>query len=191
MYDNYQMAVSMVQQIQISFKRDNCPNVDMLTNIRLGYQSRPRSSQSSASSSVTSSVAAAVSSTPASKQKRTTLEKIRTRGMRLRQTLPSTMVRRKRDGGRPMSPFHLLRRRPRTISSCQICERNIQVLPLSNSCVHHFKLTMRCYISCCTSKCIGQSPETLLTSTNKLLNIVLIYKYLSDPSPIIGLSLAD
>ena len=172
MYDNYQMAVSMVQQIQISFKRYNWPNVDMLTNIRLGYQSRPRSSQSSASSSVTSSVAAAVSSTPASKQKRTTLEKIRTRGTRLRQTLPSTMVRRKRDGGRPMSPFHLLRRRIRTISSCQICERNIQVLPLSNSCVHHFKLTMRCYISCCTSKCIGQSPETLLTSTNKLLNII-------------------
>ena len=190
MYDNYQMAVSMVQQIQISFKRDNCPNFDIY--IRLGYQSRPRSSQSSASSSVTSSVVAAVSSTPASKQKRTTLEKIRTRGTSLRQTLPSTMVRRKRDGGRPMSPFHLLRRRPRTISSCQICERNIQVLPLSNSCVHHFeKLTMRCYISCCTSKCIGQSPETLLTSTNKLLNIVLIYKYLSDPSPIIGLSLAD
>ena len=90
------------------------------------------------------------------------------------------MVRRKRDGGRPMSPFHLLKRRLRTISSChleksQICERNIQVLPLSNSCVHHFKkLTMCCYISCCTSKCIGQSPETLLTSTNKLLNIVLI-----------------
>merc|ERR550525_344039 len=99
----------------------------------LGYQSQPRSSQSSASSSVTSSVAAAVSSTPASKPKRTTLEKIRNVGNSLRQTLPSTMVRRKRDGGRPMSPFHLLRKRLRTISSChleksQICERNIQVL---------------------------------------------------------------